>query len=109
MSMLDLALKRVYLKAMNKFIGLAGVTGLLLVISIAEASRAPLEKKADFFCESRRGAYTECPTKFVIDTVKLDLELSEKRCKEHLTWGYGYDYIWVNEHCRGSFKVLSKK
>ena len=57
-------------------------------------------------CESQDNRRKNCP----VDpqaTVTLGRQLSDARCIENRTWGYGGGSIWVDEGCRAEFMVRS--
>ena len=60
------------------------------------------------FCESADGTYLECNTDYIIRNVSVELEMSNKRCSEDVTWGYGLKHLWVKDSCRASFRVFAR-
>lgn len=88
---------------------IAMFVGLLLPISLGSTASDHLVNDGQLvFCESQDGAYLECSTEYVIDKVEMDFEISNKKCVEDVSWGYSMDYVWVNESCRGGFRVFAK-
>lgn len=59
-------------------------------------------------CSSSGYRYNTC---YVgdIDYVRLVRQVSRSACIEGSTWGYDYDYIWVDQGCRADFEVISRR
>ena len=55
-------------------------------------------------CESRNGRYRFCPVD-TQDEVRLERQLSNTPCDLWRTWGFDRRGVWVDDGCRGEFKV----
>ncbi|MEN9227749.1 MAG: DUF3011 domain-containing protein [Gloeomargarita sp. GMQP_bins_120] len=55
-------------------------------------------------CESINGRYRTCPVGNH-GGVRLERQLSNRRCIEGRTWGYDRQGIWVDQGCEGEFLI----
>lgn len=81
-------------------------TAAIIVAAAAGLGFAPRAAHAQhtLTCESYRGRREVCRA----DTrggVRLVDRLSDARCVEGRTWGYGRDAVWVSGGCRARFQV----
>ncbi len=77
-----------------------------LALSMSFAAEASHTKRIR--CESFSHRYNECEVGGEIINVQLEEQLSNSPCRLNRTWGAdwrGDDYIWVDDGCRGIFRV----
>lgn len=76
------------------------LTAPLLLAAVLSDARAD-----DFVtCESRDNRYQSCPLPRA-GYVTLDRKLSGADCRQGRSWDYDRREIWVDDGCRGSFRV----
>jgi hypothetical protein len=77
---------------------------VLLGVSFVLAALPPAAFARSIECGSENYRYKYCR----VDTngyVELEKQLSDAACRRGRTWGYDDDGVWVDEGCKGRFRV----
>ena len=80
------------------------ITLCMLAIPVSAAYAEPGEIVR---CESRHGNYTRCES-HTRGKAELDHKISNASCRRGKSWGYEDGAIWVDNGCRGFFKIVSR-
>ena len=76
----------------------------MLAIPVSAAYAEPGEIAR---CESRHGNYTRCES-HTRGKAELEHKISNASCRRGKSWGYEDGAIWVDNGCRGFFKIVSR-
>ena len=75
------------------------IVGFIFILS------ASAHASFDLTCKSKNNNYVECGTDEKIERADLVQQLSQSNCIQGSTYGWQDHFVWVNNGCKGVFRV----
>ena len=69
------------------------------------AAPSPVKPATRTLACGKRGGSETCRTDGYADTVRLVRDSTGSLCRQRVTWGFTYAFVWTRDGCRGLFEV----